>query len=63
MPEGVVTTPLSKLPKEERAKNLAWVATIISQAQATGFYGEITLKFEQGVARRVVKSESLIPPP
>lgn len=40
----------------------AWIGNLIFTAQERKFYGKLVLIFEDGVLRRVVKKESLLPP-
>ena len=51
---------LKKRKKWEQER--IWLEQLVSQIQLKGFYGKITLTFEQGHIRRVQKEESLKPP-
>ena len=46
----------------KRDEQAAWIRDIIAQAQATGFYGKVSIHFERGVVQRVIKEESVEPP-
>jgi hypothetical protein len=43
-------------------KDMAWVCSVIEQAQAVGTYGEVTIIFERGVVTRLVRKTSHINP-
>lgn len=43
-------------------RDAAWVGTLLSQAQKQQFYGDIVLRFEDGVIQRAFKNQSLRPP-
>lgn len=49
--------------KKQREQHLVWLTQLIAQAQLRGFYGTLSVTMEDGVIRRVVKEESLKPPP
>lgn len=42
--------------------DIAWLNTVLAQAHAHQFYGEITIILEAGVIKRATKKESLKPP-
>jgi hypothetical protein len=56
--------PLSKelQKRQQQDKELGWLKGQLSSLMLHGFYGKVTLSFEEGHLRRVVKEESLKPP-
>lgn len=46
--------------QDESERN--WVTGLVAQAQSRKFYGRIALVMENGMVRRVLKEESLLPP-
>lgn len=38
-----------------------WIRKILADLQARGFYGKLTIEFENGKIKRAVKEESLKP--
>ncbi len=46
----------------ESEDNRAWILLQIGQAEASGFHGDLKIIFERGKIRRVVKTQSLLPP-
>lgn len=54
----------SRSPEQNRQDEMDrdWVLGLMSSVQLRAFFGSLTLKFEGGVLKRVVKEESLVPP-
>jgi len=50
------------LSSSKRDAQRAWILAKLSEAQASGFYGELSLVMENGEIRRLVKRESILPP-
>ena len=60
MPNDSVRSEWDKKKMHESQR--LWLANVVSQAQTTKFYGRVTLVFEDGTLKRVIKEESLKPP-
>lgn len=54
--------PRSPAQARQDESDRAWVESLLASVQQRAFFGNLTLKFEEGVLKRVEKVESLIPP-
>jgi len=43
-------------------ETVQWAQNVLEQAQARGFYGELTFHLEMGRVKRMTKKESILPP-
>lgn len=48
--------------KAQQEEDRAWLLTLLSSAQAKGWFGKITIVFEGGRIRRGHAEQSLLPP-
>jgi hypothetical protein len=53
---------MQKIENAAFERDSLWLETLVQQAQAQGFYGELRLIFEKGLVVRVIKEQSLRPP-
>ena len=54
------TDPVVERGKQEKARQ--WFAGILASLIVRGFYGKVTLIFENGSIKRVVEERNLVPP-
>jgi hypothetical protein len=47
--------------EEEKRRTLAWAANQLQQAQKDGLFGKVSVVMEDGIIRRIVKEESILP--
>jgi len=49
--------------KEQLAANTEWLECIVKRSQDSRFFGRLIIVMEEGIVIRVVREESIRPPP